>query len=52
MKLKLWAEILLIIIAILFLSLTFADSLILSFVGVIGALITCVPLARFGRLNK
>ena len=51
MKLKLWAEIVLILIAMFFLTLIFVESLILNWVGIMGFAITCVPIARFGRLN-
>ncbi|MBO7527030.1 MAG: hypothetical protein J6T74_03930 [Clostridia bacterium] len=51
MKLKLWAEVLLVFIAIMFFAMIFSETLALSFIGVIGLIITCIPLARFGRLN-
>ncbi|MBO7526476.1 MAG: hypothetical protein J6T74_01110 [Clostridia bacterium] len=51
MKLRLWAEALLILIAIMFFAMIFSETLVLSFIGIIGLMITCIPLARFGRLN-
>lgn len=53
MKLKVWAEAILIFLASVCILVTFADGLIASFFGFIGAMILCVPLAKYGRIvNK
>ena len=51
MKLKLWVEIVLLILgSICFLN-AFHDSLIVSALACVGFIIVNIPLARFGRLN-
>lgn len=50
MKLKIWAEVVLIIIASVFCVLIFFEPLILNCIGCIGTMITCIPLAKYGRL--
>lgn len=51
MKLKLWVEIVLIILASASGLLVFADVLLVSFLGLAGAMIISVPLAKYGRLK-
>ena len=51
MKLKLWVEIVLIILASASGLLVFADGLLVSFLGLAGAMIIAIPLAKYGRLQ-
>lgn len=51
MKFKLWVEIMLIIFASASGLLIFADSLLISFLGLAGAMIIAIPLAKYGRLQ-
>lgn len=51
MRLKLWVEVLLVVLASFFFILIFHDSLLVSFIGIVGALVSCIPLAKYGKLN-
>lgn len=51
MKLKVWVEVVLFILASASGLLVFSDSLLVSFLGVVGAAIIALPLAKYGRLQ-
>lgn len=51
MKLKVWVEVVLFILASASGLLVFGDSLLVSFLGVVGAMIVALPLAKYGRLH-
>lgn len=51
MKLKVWAEVVLFILASASGLLVFSDSLVASFLGLVGAMILALPLAKYGRLH-
>lgn len=51
MKLKIWAEVVLFILASASGLLVFSDSLLVSFLGMVGAMILALPLAKYGRLH-
>ena len=50
MKLKIWVEVILIVLASICGIHIFAESLIISFFGLIGVMLFCIPLAKYGRL--
>lgn len=51
MKLKVWVEVVLFILASASRLLVFSDSLLVSFLGLTGAMIIAIPLAKYGRLQ-
>lgn len=51
MRLKKWVEIALFILASASGLLVFSDSLLVSFLGLAGAMIITIPLAKYGRLQ-
>ena len=51
MKLKFWVEVVLFILASASGLLIFSDSLLVSFLGLAGAMIITIPLAKYGRLQ-
>ena len=51
MKLKVWVEVVLFILASASGLLVFSDSLLVSFLGLAGAMIIAIPLAKYGRLQ-
>lgn len=51
MRLKKWVEIVLFILASASGLLVFSDSLLVSFLGLAGAMIISIPLAKYGRLQ-
>ena len=51
MKLKLWVEVILLILASICILLIFTEPFILNWIGIVGCLVIAVPLAKYGRLN-
>ena len=51
MKLKVWVEVVLFILASASGLLIFSDSLLVSFLGLAGAMVIAIPLAKYGRLQ-
>ena len=51
MKLKLWVEVILLILASICVLLIFTEPFILNWIGIVGCLVIAIPLAKYGRLN-